>query len=349
MNRDHGQIVAGSRRRVRTDAAHRSTRRKLLLALCAGALASPLACLAQSNSKKIPRIGFLEPGPRDSGLYSAFVKGLQELGYVEGKNILIEARFADGAIERLPAMAKEMADSKPDVIVIQSTPGVRAMMATNTAIPIVMVAVGDPVANGFVASLAKPGGRVTGMSTMTSDVSPKLLEMLKSFVPKLSRVAVLVNPANANSTLSLKNIQAVAGQLHLKIVAVEVPTAGDIDKAFGAIAREHPGAILIPGDPLFRLHARQIADLALRQKLPVVSTNPDNAEAGGLLSYGPSFTDIYRRSATYVDKILKGAKPGDIPVEQPTKIDFIINRKTTKALGLTIPQSLLIGADKVIE
>ena len=325
-----------------------NNRRKLIVALGAGALVSPLASVAQ-QSGKMPRIGFLDPGMRDSGLYGAFLSGLKEYGYVEGKSIAIETRFAGGAIERLPALAQELADLKPDVLIAQSTPGTRAMIATKTTLPIIMVAVGDPVANGFIASLGRPGGRVTGLSTMTSDVSPKLLEMLKTFIPKLARVAVLVNPANANSTLSLKNIQSVAPQFSVTIVSVNAPTAGDIDKAFAAMARERPGAIIIPGDPLFRLHAPQIAELALRAKLPVAGTNAELAQAGALLSYGASFTDIYRRAAAYVDKILKGAKPGDIPVEQATKIDLVINGKTAKALGLKIPQSLLISADRVIE
>ena len=324
-------------------------RRNLVIALGAGALAAPFAAFAQ-QSGKIPRIGFLDPGAPDSGLYLAFLGGLKEYGYVEGKSIMIETRFAKGAIERLPALAQELADLKPDVLIAQSTPGVRAMIATKTTLPIIMVAVGDPVANGFIASLGQPGGRVTGLSTLTSDVSPKLLEMLKTFIPKLARVAVLVNPANANSTLSLKNIQGVAQMFKLTVVSVNAPTAGDIDSAFAAMTRERPGAIVVPGDPLFRLHASQIAALALRAKLPVAGTNVEIAQTGGLLSYGASFTDIYRRAAAYVDKILKGAKVGEIPVEQATtKIDLVINGKTAKALGLTIPQSLLIMADKVIQ
>ena len=325
-----------------------NNRRKLIVALGASALATPFASFAQ-QSGKVPRIGFLDPGSRDSGLYGAFLGGLREFGYVDGKSIAIETRFANGAIERLPALAQELADLKPDLLIAQSTPGVRAMIATKTTLPIIMVAVGDPVANGFIAALGRPGGRVTGLSTMTSDVSPKLMEMLKTFIPKLARVAVLVNPANANSTLSLKNIQGVAQQFKLTVVSVNAPTAGDIDSAFAAMARERPGAIVVPGDPLFRLHAPQIAALALRAKLPVAGTNAELAEAGGLLSYGASFTDIYRRTAAYVDKILKGAKPGDIPVEQATKIDLVINGKTAKALGFKIPQSLLISADRVIE
>ena len=331
-----------------------TTRRKLLLVFGAAALAAPLASLvplaafAQFQSK-IPRIGFLEPGNRDSGLNAEFMRGMQELGYVEGKNITIEARFADGKLERLPALAKELADLKLSMLVVQSTPGVRAVVQTNTTTPIVMVAVGDPIGSGFVASLARPGGNITGMSILTSDISPKLLELLRAAVPKLSRVAVLVNPANANSTVSLKNIQAAARPMGITILPAEAPAASDIDNAFAAIVRQRPGAILIPGDALFRLQARQIAALALRHKLPLAGTNMEITEAGGLLSYGASMADSYRRAAAYVDKILKGAKPGELPVERSAKFETVLNRKTANVLAIKISNELLVRADRVIE
>jgi putative ABC transport system substrate-binding protein len=324
-----------------------NTRRKLVIALGASALAVPFAAFAQSA--KMPRIGFLDPGAQNSGLYGPFLAGLKEFGYVDGKNITIEARFANGALERLPALAKELADLKPDILLAQSTPGVRAAIATNTTAPIVMVAVGDPIGSGFVKTLSRPGGNVTGMSILTSDVSPKLLEMLKAAIPKLSRVAVLVNPANPNSTVSLKNIQTAAQLMGLKISPTEAPAVGDIDNAFAAIARQRPDALIVPGDPLFRLNARQVAALAMRYKVPLASTNIEITEAGGLLSYGASIADSYRRAATFVDKILRGAKPADLPVEQSSKFELLINGKTAKALGIKIPQSLLITAEKVIE
>ncbi len=212
-----------------------------------------------------------------------------------------------------------------------------------------MVAVGDPVGSGFVAALGRPGGQVTGLSILTSDVSPKLLEMLRTAMPKLSRVAVLVNPANSNSTVSLKNIQSAALKMGLKILPAEASAASGIENAFSAIARQRPEAIVVPGDALFRLHARQIASLALRHKLPVASTNLEIAEAGGLLSYGASIADSYRRAAAYVDKILKGANPGGLPVEQSAKFDMVINRKTARTLGIKIPQMLLVFANRVID
>ena len=323
-------------------------RRRLLISLGAGALAAPFGLLAQQQPR-IPRIGFLEPLARDSDHYRAFLRGLRELGYVEGKSIVIEARFADGNLERLPALAEELVKLKVDIIVTQSTPGVRAARQATTATPIVMIAIGDPVGSGFVKSLARPGGHITGLSNIASDISPKLLEMLKAAVPKLSRIAVLVNPANANHAITLKNIQAAAQQVSLKISHIEVRTPGDIESAFAAMAPQRPGAVIVLGDPFFRRQAPQIAGLALRYKLPSASTNRDMVEGGVLLSYGANIADSYWRAASYVDKILKGAKPAEIPVEQPTKIHLTINRKTAKALGLTIPEELLIRADEVIQ
>ena len=324
-------------------------RRAVIRTLAALLFAAPLAAFAQSSAKAVPRIAFLDPGSSDSGLYGSFLAGMKELGYVEGKNIHIQARFANGDLERLPALAKELADLKPDVILAQSTPGVRAVVATKTMTPVIMVAVGDPVGSGFVKSLGRPGGNVTGLSILTSDVSPKLLEMLKAMIPRLSRVAVLVNPANSNSTVSLTNIRSAAEPMKLKIVAVEASVAGDFDKAFAAIGRQRPDALIIPGDPLFRLNAGKIAKLALGNKLPLACTNAEIVEAGGLLSYGASIADNYRRAATYVDKILKGAKPVDLPVEQSAKFDLVINLRTAAELGIKIPPSLRITAEKVIE
>jgi putative ABC transport system substrate-binding protein len=322
-------------------------RRQLITLLGASAISGSFGTLTHAQGK-MPRIGFLDPGSKNSGLYGPFLEGMKELGYIDGKNIVIEARFADGALDKLPALAKELADLKPNAMIAQSTPGVRAIIATKTTAPIVMAAVGDPVGSGFVASLARPGGNVTGLSILTSDVSPKLLEMLKTAIPKLAQVAVLVNPANPNSTVSLKNIQSVAPSMRLKILPTEAATVGDIDNAFAAIARQHPDALIIPGDPLFRLNAAQVAELALRYKIPLACTNVEIVEAGGFLSYGASIADSYRRAATYVDKILKGAKPADLPVEQSAKFELVINGKTAAALHIKIPQSLLITAEKVI-
>ena len=326
-----------------------NNRRKLLVVLGAGAFAAPLASFAQQPPARIPRIGFLEPLGRDYPGYLAFLQGMRELGYVEGKSIAIEARFAEGGLERLPALAEELVKFKLDVIVTQSTPGVRAVRQATTTTPIVMLAVGNPVGDGLVASLARPGGNITGLSNLASDISPKLLEMLKAVVPKLSRIAVLVNPANPQNARALKNFQAAAQQISVKILPIEARTPNDIESAFAAMARQRPGAIVVLGDPFFRRQAPQIGQLALRHKLPFASANRETIEAGGLLSYGANIPEIYGRAASYVDKILKGAKPADLPVEQPTKFELVINARTAKALGLTIPHSLLISADHVIE
>lgn len=325
------------------------TRRRWLFALGAAVLSAPLSGFAQQSPKTMPRIGFLEPGTRQSGFFGPFLEGLKELGYEDGKNMTIDARFANGDFERLPALAKELVDAKPKLLVAQSTPGVRAAIATKTTLPIVMVAVGDPVGSGFVASLGRPGGHVTGTSILTSDVSPKLLEMLKTAIPKLARVAVLVNPANANSTVSLKNVQAAAQPMDLKILPFEVESIGDFEKAFASMAQQRPDALLVPGDPLFRLNARKLAALGLGHKIPLASTNIEIVEAGGLLSYGASIAESYRRAAAYVDKILKGAKPADLPVEQSSRFDFVVNAKTASALGVKIPASMRIMAEKVIQ
>jgi len=326
-----------------------NNRRKLVVVLGAGAIGAPLFAHAQQQPGKIPRVGFLEPLGRDFGDYRAFLASLRELGHVEGQNIAIEARFADGKSELLPALAEELVKLKADIIVTQSTPGVRAAQRATTTIPIVMIAIGDPVGSGLVKSLARPGGNITGLSNIATDISPKMLELLKAAVPKLSRITVMVNPANANHAITLKNIQAAAEQISLKTSPVEARTPGDIESAFAAMARQRPDAVVVLGDPLFRLQARQIAELALRYKLPSASSNRGMAEGGVLLSYGANITDSYRRAASYVDKILKGAKPAELPVEQPTKLELVINRKTAKALGITISKELLFRADEVIE
>ena len=323
-------------------------RRREFTRLLSVAALWPFASTAQPQ-RRIPLIGFLEPLGRDSDHYREFLRGMQELGYVEGKNFAIEARFADGMHERLPALAEELARLKVDVIVVQSTPGVRAVRQAAAATPIVMVAIGDPVRSGFVNSLSRPGGTITGLSVLTTDLAPKLLEMLKAAVPKLSVIAVLVNPGNPQNADALKNIQAAAQAMNIAILRNDVRNPGDIESAFAALTRQRPGAIIVSGDPFLRRQATQIAGLALRYKLPLAALGRVHAEAGGLLSYGPSLELSYRRAASYVDKILKGAKPADLPVEQPTTVELFINMKTAKALGLKIPGFLLARADRVIE
>jgi len=327
------------------------TRRDLLIALGAGALAAPFASFAQQG--KVWRIGFLSqrdrPDSLDTDTCGAFPRGMRELGYVEGKNLVIEWRFADNKVERLPSMASELVRLKVDVIVAQGAPAISAAQKATTTIPIVIGSTADPVGSGFVKSLAHPGGNTTGLSTASGDVSSKYLEMLLSMVPKISRVAVLMNPDSASQFPILKIVQATAQKTNVRILSVEARTPAEIDNAFSVMIRENAQALIVLRDALFNQQVHQIAELATKSRLPSITAVREYVEAGGLMSYGTSLSDAIRRAATYVDKILKGAKPGDLPVEQPTKFELFINRRTAKALGLTIPQSLLISADKVIE
>src|SRR6266540_1489646 len=326
-----------------------NSRRKLLVALSAGALAAPLACFAQQQRSKVARIGVLESTSSSANQREALIAGLRELGYVEGKNMIIEDRWAEGNYERLPGLAAELVQMKVDVIVAGSTPAIQAAQRATSTIPIVMVRVGDPVGSGFVASLARPGGNITGLSNINVDLSSKRLELLRDAVPKLSRVTVLVNPANPIHSDSLKRVQATEKTNSVKISPVEASTASQIEAAFAAMTRERAGAVIVLPDPFFSSQARRIAGLAAQHRLPTMFWTRGPVESGGLMSYGQNNAEHYYRAATYIDKILKGAKPGDLPVEQPTKIELVINLKTAKAIGLTIPQQLILQADQVIE
>ena len=327
-----------------------NTRRRIVFAL-GGALAAPLASFAQQKPAKVARIGFLG-APSASG-FASFVEalraGLRDLGYVEGKNIIIEYRWAEGKYERLPGLAAELVGLKVDVIVAVGTPAIQAVQKATTTIPIVMVATADPVGSGFVASLSRPGRNITGLSNIAGDVSVKYLELLRVALPKLSRVTVLMNPDHPLHPDMLKNIQATAKTTGVNVLPVQASTADKIEAALGAITRERTGALIVLPDPFFYTQARRIAELAAQNRLPTMFWTRDLVEAGGLMSYGQNMGEHYQRAATYVDKILKGVKPADLPVEQPTKLELVINRKTAKALGLTIPQELLLRADKVIE
>ena len=326
-------------------------RRKLLVVLGASALVAPFRSFAQQQGK-VWRVGFLSlrrPASLDSDFLGEFPQGMRELGYVEGKNLVIEWRFADGEVERLPVLAAQLVRLKVDVIVASSTQAVSVAQKATSTVPIVMGNSGDPVGSGFVKSLAHPGGNITGLSNINVDLTPKLLEMLLSMVPKLSRVAVLVNPANSSHSARLKSVQTAAQRVRVRILPVEAKTAQEIEPAFSMMRRENAGAVIVHSDAIFNAQVRQIAELAEKHRLLSIAGIREYVDAGCLMSYGPSFASMYRRAATYVDKIFKGAKPADLPVEQPTKFEFVINRKTAKALGLTIPQSLLVSADKVIE
>jgi ABC-type uncharacterized transport system substrate-binding protein len=282
-------------------------------------------------------------------LLAALQQGLRELGYLEGKNIVIEQRYAAGQSDKLPELVAEFVRVKADVIVVTGDPAAHAAKKATTAIPIVIVTSPDPVGTGLIASLAHPGGNVTGLSDFHGGVVTKRLELLKDVAPLASRIAVLLNPANPSNPIQLKDIQAAAPAFRVTLISLEVKGPDDIAPAFTTIVKERPGALLVLGDRLFATNQTQIIELAVKNRLPTIYSQRLYVEAGGLMSYGANFTDQYRRAAIYVDKILKGAKPADLPVEQPTKFELVINLKTAKQIGLTIPQSVLYRADKVIK
>ena len=307
--------------------------------------------LAQAQQpKKVARIGFLSPvSPSATALWhQAFRQGLRDLGWVEGKNISIEYRYAEGRSDRLPDLAADLVRLKLDIIVVSS--GTDALAAKNAtrAIPIVMASAGDPVAIGLVESLARPGGNITGLSQIAPELAGKRLELLKEIVPKLSRVAVLWNPQGRTSTVSWKEIQLPARELGVKLHSLEVRSVNDFDKTFEDATRAGAGALVIMPDPLFVTNLKRIADFAATSRLPSISHLTEFVDSGGLVAYGPDRSDMFRRAATYVDKILKGTKPADLPVEQPIKFEFVINLKTAKQIGLTIPPNVLVRADRVI-
>ena len=325
-------------------------RREFLFALGAGALATPVSSVAQ-QPPKVWRIGYLSPRVRmDSLPYErAFLQGMSELGYVEGKNVVVEWRFADGAYERLPYLAAELVRLNVDVIVAPSSSAIRAAQQATKTTPIVFISTGDPVGSGFVASLAQPGGNITGLSNTNLDVSAKLLELLVTMVPRLSRVAVLGNPGSSTHSAILKNVRAAAlTRAGVRVLSVEARTREEIERSFGRMTQERADSVIVAADAFLNQQAQYIAPLALKRRLPSISQPRVYVEAGGLMSYGQNTADSYRHAATYVDKILKGAKPADLPVEQPTKFELVVNLKTAKALGLTIPESIRIRADEVI-
>jgi putative ABC transport system substrate-binding protein len=322
-------------------------RRRFLGALAVAAIAP----FSGAQQLKVWRVGYLSPQSRLDPPYDrAFLQGMSERGYVEGRNLIVEWRFADGHYERLPALAAELVRLNVDVIVASTSPAIRAAQKVTTSIPIVFPATGDPVGSGFVASLARPGGNITGLSNINLDVSAKLLELLMTMLPGLSRVAVLGNPGSSTHTAILQGIQTAAMKTAgLRVLSVEAGTKEEIEHGFVRMTREGANGLIIAGDPFLIQQARQIALLAVQHRLPSITQQPLYAEAGGLMSYGQSVADSHRYAAAYVDRILKGAKPADLPVEQSTKLQLVINGKTAKALGLAIPQALLISADRVIE
>ena len=300
---------------------------------------------------KVPRIGFLIASSRsvNAARYETFLQGLRELGYEEGKNIVIEWRSGEGRFDRLAALAAELIRLKVDIIVTAGPADTRAAREATSTIPIVMTFDNDPVGNGFIASLARPGGNITGLSTLAPELSSKQLELLKEIVPKLSRVAILGNSTNPGNALALKEIEAAAKAFGLKLQYLDILDPKAIETAFRTASKSGVEAILVLGIPLLNSERKQLVELAVKNRLPAIYYTGDLVEAGGLMTYGVNRNDLARRAATYVDKILKGAKPAELPVEQPKKFELIINLKAAKQIGLTIPPNVLARADKVIK
>ncbi len=322
----------------------------LIIAIVLGLLAAPLAAEAQ-GPPSVPRIGVLRPGsPMGADVVlEAFRQELKALGYVQGQNVLLEARYAEGKLDRLPQLATELVQLKVDVIVVGSGVAIRAVQQATTTIPVVMAVSSDPVADGFVASLARPGGNITGLSMLAVELSGKRLQLLKEAVPRASRVAVMWNPAYTGMEARYRVVQAGAPQVGVTVRSLEVREPRDFESAFATMTRERPDALLLLVDPVTLENSRRIVDFAAAKRLPAIYEVREFVDAGGLMSYGPSLPGMWKRAAAYVDKIFKGARPADLPVEQPTRFELVINLKTAKGLGLTIPPSILILADQVIQ
>jgi len=326
-------------------------RRIGLAVVLALSLTSTLLAAEAQQPGKVYRVGVLDfvPATSNAANLSALRQGLRELGYVEGQNLVIEYRSADGQAERFPGLAGELVRLKVDVIVTRGTPAALAAKHATQTIPIVMAASANPVGTGAVDSLAHPGGNVTGLSALGTEMQGKPIEMLRELVPQIVRVAFLFNMSNAALQANWKEAEPAARSVGLQPHLLDVRTVRDLEPAFDAAVRQRAGAVVIGLDTLTLAHRQQIVDALVRRHLPAISREREFVDAGGLMSYGVHYPDQYRRAATYVDKILKGARPGDLPVEQPTKFELVINMKPAKALGLTIPQTLLLRADQIIE
>jgi len=324
-------------------------RRKVLLGL--GVL--PLLPFTHAHAQaRVYRIGILSGGTRQATRqqFDAFENGLRELNYAVGKNVILDYRFAEGKFERLPTLAAELVRSNPDILVAHTTPGSLAAKSATQKIPIVMVGIADPISVGLVSSLARPSGNITGITNITAELAGKRLELLKEIVPRVSQVAVFINPDDANAQIQIKNAESAALALGIRLhPVIPMRSVDDVDRAFTLAVKEGAGAAIRMVDPMSSATRARTAELTLKHRLPVIYAFRQDAEAGSLVAYGTNLPDQFRRAATYVDKILKGTSPADLPVEQPTTFELAINLKTAKALGITIPQTVLIRADKVIE
>jgi putative ABC transport system substrate-binding protein len=329
------------------------SRRRVAISFGAVVLTAPLTLFCQQRPAKIPRVGYLQPVVPENGsspFLEDFRQGLRELGYVEGRNLQLEIRWGEGKLDRLPALAEELVRLKVDVIMAVTSPSVVAAKQATGTIPIVMPFSSDPVGDGLVTSLARPGGNITGLSMMAPELGAKRLQLLKEVFPKIFRpVAVLWNPDYVGMRARFRETQGVAPAVGMNVRSVEIRDSRELERALETMDRERPDALLLLADPLTVSQRSRIVEYAAEERLPAIYEISQFVDAGGLMSYGPNVDDLVRRAATYVDKILKGAKPGDLPIEQPTKFEFVINLKCAKALGVTIPQSVLLQADRVIE
>jgi len=327
-------------------------RRTFLASAAGGALALPLGARAQPQGK-VWRIGFFYFGTRqsalDTGRYQAFVQGMRELGYVDGKNVAIETRFADGKIDHLAALAAELVRANIDVVVATGSPVYSALRFATTSIPVIVTVTTDPVIEGLAASLARPGGNFTGLTDTAADLGAKQLELLKAAVPKLSRLGVLLNPENVTHPTQMKRVMLPAQKIGIQVVLADAGTVAEIEPAFAALAQAHADAVMLFGDTFFVQQLQQIAQAALKYRLASIYLIRQYPTAGGLMSYGPDIVDNFRRVSTYVDRILKGAKPAELPFEQPSRYLLVINLNSARMLGITIPQSTLLRADEVIQ
>jgi ABC-type uncharacterized transport system substrate-binding protein len=326
-------------------------RREFITLLGGAAAAWPLAARAQQA--RVPVLGFVSFAQREATLqaswYQAFHDGLRELGWMPGSNVLIEYRFADNDPGRLTALTHELVRLKPDAIFVPTRPALPTVKEITTTIPIVFVSLGDPIAEGWVATLARPGANLTGVAGLSPDLAGKRLELLRELVPSLAKVAVLWNPANRAEEVAVKATETAAQSLGMSVGVEHAGNSSEFDRVFSAIARSGAKAVVVLPDPMFLANRQQLVELTNRSRLPAIYMETGFVAVGGLISYGPNFTELFRRAAAYVDKILKGAKPGDLPVEQPTKFELSINLKAAAAIGVTVPTSILLRADEVIE
>jgi len=324
-------------------------KRRELMLLLGGMMTAPIASRAQQ--KRVPVIGFLNAGSLGEAAprVAAFRQGLSETGYIEGQNVAIEFRWAEGSYDRLPALAADLVGRKVDVIATSAIPAARAAKNATSMIPIVFTAVNDPVGDGLVASLARPGGNLTGFSLLTAELTPKQLELLSELVPQARVIALLVNPNNTNAEPMIRYLQEAARAKGVQLPVLKAGSESEIDAVFASLVRLHAGALVVAGDPFFSSRTEQLVALTSRHAVPAIYLLREFAAAGGLVSYGSSVTAAFRQAGTYTGRILKGEKPADLPVQQPTKFELVINLKTAKALGLTVSQSILARADEVIE